>query len=82
MKKTAGHLIRMCGLLIEMLGVWGVYSSTGENDHARIQLPGGSIVPLAWLVVALGFVIWLTGTIIVYGSRKNRRPRQMDDKGL
>jgi hypothetical protein len=69
MKKTAGHLIRILGLVIEMLGVWGVFNSTGAKNSARLQLPGGDEIPLAWLAVGVGFVLWFTGTVLVYVSR-------------
>ena len=78
MKKTTGHVIRISGLLIEMLGVWGVFNATGAKDPARLQLPGGTVVPLAWLAVGLGFVLWLTGTILVYFSRPARRIQPTD----
>ena len=46
MNQTTGHLIRMIGLLIEMLGVWGVYNSTGEQGPGSdLSFPGGSTVP-------------------------------------
>jgi hypothetical protein len=73
MKKTAGHFLRICGLLFEMLGVWGVFSSTGAKNSARLQLPGGNEIPLAWLAVGVGFVLWFTGTILVYFSRPTRK---------
>jgi uncharacterized membrane protein len=73
MKKTLGHLIRILGLVIEMLGVWGVFNSTGAKESARLQLPGGNEIPLAWLAVGIGFVLWFTGTIVVYFSRPTRK---------
>ena len=39
MKKTTGHVIRICGLLIEMLGVWGVFSSTGAKTRPGSSFP-------------------------------------------
>jgi hypothetical protein len=73
MNTTLGHLIRILGLVIEMLGVWGVFNSTGVKDSARLQLPGGNEIPLAWLAVGIGFVLWFTGTIVVYFSRPTRK---------
>jgi hypothetical protein len=72
MKTTTGHLIRISGLLIEMLGVWGVFNSTGAISMA-LHLPGGGDIPLAWLAVGVGFALWLTGTIVVYFSRPARK---------
>jgi hypothetical protein len=82
MRKTTGHIIRICGLLIEMLGIWGVFSATDAKGQARLQLPGGTVVPLAWLAVGLGFVLWLTGTVIVYAARSGRKPVQSEQREL
>ena len=73
MNTTLGHLIRIVGLVIEMFGVWGVFNSNGAKDSARLQLPGGNEIPVAWLAVGIGFVLWVTGTIIVYISRRTRK---------
>ncbi len=78
MQKNTGHIIRICGLVIEMLGVL-VYTSGGDTDQARLSLPGGTAVPLAWVAVGLGFVLWLTGTIIIYATRTRRKSRTADD---
>jgi hypothetical protein len=74
MKKTLGHLIRIVGLVIEMLGVWCVFNSTGAKNSTRLQLPGGNEMPLAWLAVGVGFVLWFTGTSLVYFPWPTRKP--------
>jgi hypothetical protein len=79
MKRNAGHIMRLSGLVIEMLGIWGVYSSTGARDQARFLLPGGTVVTLPWLAVGGGFVLWLTGTILVYATRPRRKTRILDE---
>jgi len=79
MNPTMGHLIRFSGLAIEMLGVWGVYNSIGSKDGGLIQLPGGTTVHWGWIVWAIGFAIWLTGRLIVHGSRTRRKPLVKDD---
>jgi hypothetical protein len=78
MTTLTGHILRMVGLLIEMLGVWGVYSGGDAKTMAHIPLPGGKTMPLAWLGVGLGFVVWLLGTAMVYSSRR-RRPAPRRD---
>jgi hypothetical protein len=82
MRKTTGHIIRISGLVIELLGIWGVFNATGDNDQARLELPGGTVVPLAWLAVGLGFVLWLTGTLLVYAARSGRKRVQKDQREL
>ena len=57
MNTDPGHLIRIVGLVIEMFGVWGVFNSNGAKDSARLQLPGGNEIPVAWLAVGIGFVL-------------------------
>ena len=32
MNKTTGHIIRMIGMLIEMIGVWGVYQASNSKE--------------------------------------------------
>ena len=39
MTKTTGHIIRISGLLIEMLGLWGVFNATGDKDQASAPAP-------------------------------------------
>jgi len=70
----------MCGLFIEMIGVWAILTGRGDKDSTQISLPGGSTVPIAWLVVALGFGLWLTGRVLVSLSRPPRQtPDRVDD---
>jgi len=71
----------MTGLLIELVGVWAIFSGRGDKDATRISLPGGRSAPIAWLVVGLGFVLWLTGGVLVSLSRPPRRKRgRIDDQ--
>jgi hypothetical protein len=79
MNQTTGHLLRFAGLLLEMLGIWGVYYSYRKIDQPAVAIPGGTIVPWPWAVWAIGFVVWLIGRIIVSASRKPRRCRSEAD---
>jgi hypothetical protein len=72
MNKTTGHIIRMIGMLIEMLGVWGVYQASNSNTPWLISIPGAGSMPIAWLAVFFGLVIWLAGVFIVYSSKPFR----------
>ena len=82
MRKTAGHIIRISGLVIEMLGIWGVYNASVNADQPRFQLPGGTTISLAWIAVGLGFALWLTGTFLVYAGRPRRKRLQRDEREL
>jgi len=81
MNRIIGHVLRLVGLSIEMVGVWAVLTGRGDKDATRITLPGGSTAPVAWLaVVGLGFVLWLTGRTLLFLSRPRRRkPARIDD---
>ena len=74
MNKTTGHIIRMIGMLIEMLGVWGVYQASQSKTPWLISIPGRGTIPVAWLAVFLGLCIWLAGVFIVYSYRPRRSP--------
>ena len=45
MSKTTGHIIRMIGMLIEMLGVWGVYQASNSKTPWVISIPGAGSMP-------------------------------------
>lgn len=69
--KTTGHIIRMIGMLIEMLGVWGVYQSSNSQAPWLISIPGAAAMPIAWLAVFAGLIIWLAGVFIVYSHKSS-----------
>jgi hypothetical protein len=69
MRSVTGQSLRMGGLLIEVLGVMGIMTGRGDIEAARLRLPGGTVVSPMWIVFALGLVIWVVGTILVFGAR-------------
>ncbi len=71
--RMTGQLLRLIGLLIEMVGVVGVVRERGGHDVPRVQVPGGPLVSSAWLAVVLGFVIWLVATILLAATRPPHR---------
>ena len=73
MSKTTGHIIRMIGMLIEMFGLWGVYQGRYSKNPWLISVPGAGTMPVAWLAVFVGLIIWLTGVFIVYSYRPTWR---------
>jgi hypothetical protein len=82
MNKTTGHVIRMIGMLIEMLGVWGVYQAGNSKTPWQISIPGASgPMPIAWLAVFFGLVIWLVGVFVVYSNKPFRHKKmRLDDQ--
>jgi drug/metabolite transporter (DMT)-like permease len=72
MRRT-GQWLRFIGLLIEMVGVFGVVREKGGQASPQIAFPGGQAVSAAWAAVALGFVLWLVGKIVLAAARPHRR---------
>jgi hypothetical protein len=73
MNAIAAQIIRMSGLLIELVGVWLVFTERDNANPATLSFPGGSTLPVSWLVVAIGFAVWFIGTVLVAVSRRPRR---------
>jgi hypothetical protein len=74
MINVTGHILRMVGMLTELFVVWRVCGDNDERLTALITLPGGGRTQVAWLAMAAGLVVWMTGTALVYTSRRSRRP--------
>jgi hypothetical protein len=72
MRRT-GQLLRLLGLLIEFAGVVGVVRERSGRAIPQLRTPGGPVVSAAWVAVALGFVLWLVGTILLAATRPPRR---------
>jgi hypothetical protein len=73
MKALVGQLMRLGGLIVEMLGVYAVMKGVEGPFAAKVQLPGFEPVPIGWIGVGFGFVLWLVGTVLVYSSRPSRK---------
>jgi hypothetical protein len=73
MKKQVGQFMRLGGLLVEMLGVLAVTKGSEGKFATKVNLPGVEPVPIAWVGIGLGFVLWLVGTVLVYSSRPSRK---------
>ena len=81
MNKTTGHIIRMVGMLIEMLGVWGVYQANHTETPLVMSIGRAGPIPVAWLAVVFGLIIWLAGVVIVYSNKPLRRNKmRLDDE--
>jgi hypothetical protein len=72
MKSVIGQSLRFGGMLIEMLGVMGIVTGRGDIESLRLRLPDGTQVSPAYIMFAVGLVIWIVGTILVTSSRRLR----------
>jgi hypothetical protein len=79
MSRVTGQILRTIGLLIELLGFMGVM--TGRDDIAalRLRLPNGTELSPAWIAFAVGFVIWMIGTVVVFKSQRTKPPSKPRD---
>jgi hypothetical protein len=65
MKNTIGQILRILGLVIEMWGIYGVFGSG--------QAPGQPTRTLPMIALVLGFVMWITGTVVNYYAKQERK---------
>ncbi len=73
MPRLLGQLMRLGGLLVEMLGVLFVMKGNEGIFATKVHLPNIEPIPVGWVGVALGFVLWLIGTVLVYWPRPSQR---------
>jgi hypothetical protein len=73
MTHRIGQFLRGVGLLIELLGVIAVVAQTRKTEIPQISLPGQVQVGLGWVAVAVGFVVWLIGGLLILGSHRASR---------
>jgi hypothetical protein len=82
--RVTGQILRIVGLLIEMLGilVFALRTRTGMSIPSVFErVP----INLIWVVVGLGFATWLVGSILTYWPRTARvvrKPNGRDEKLL
>jgi hypothetical protein len=79
--RLTGQILRIAGLLIEMLGIlaYGLRTRADVPFPSWIrQLPADSL----WILIGIGFATWLLGTILAYWPRPKPRtgkPSPKDD---
>ena len=74
MKKLVGQFMRLAGIVVEMLGVWVVMSGNKGVFDRNVNMPGlVKPIPLPLIAFAVGFALWLVGTVLVYSSRRSRQ---------
>jgi len=60
------------GLLIELIGVFAVMSQARPNAAGWFPLSNEFVFSFGWAAVALGFVMWLIGQIVIHSARARR----------
>ncbi len=80
-RRLTGQILRMLGLLIEMLGILALALWT-RTDAAGAPLPGSFSARQVWIAVGVGFVVWLTGSLLLYWPEPARpkRPTSTPDQ--
>lgn len=74
MRRTTGQVVRLIGLAIEVAGILA-QSLWTRTDQTGAPLPGHFSPRQVWIVVGVGFVIWMTGTMLTYWPRNTTRSR-------
>jgi hypothetical protein len=79
MRRSSGQILRLIGLAIEVAGILAQVLWT-RTDQTGAPLPGQFSSRQVWIVVGVGFVIWMIGTILTYWSQRGpgRRPSTED----
>jgi uncharacterized membrane protein len=82
-RRFAGQILRIVGLLIEMLGILAVALSSRKDDGGPAS-PAGLSTRQIWIVVGAGFAIWLVGSFLTYwpGRASADRKTASEDKKL
>jgi hypothetical protein len=68
MSRSIGQILRLIGLAIEVGGISAQILWT-KTDPAGTPLPGQFSARQVWIVVGVGFVVWMIGTILTYWPR-------------
>jgi hypothetical protein len=79
-RRLTGQILRMLGLLIELLGIVALALWT-RTDAAGAPLPGSFSARQVWIAVGVGFVIWLAGSLLLYlpGPSSAKQPPDKPD---
>ena len=79
--RFTGQILRIAGLLIEMLGILAY----GLRTRADVPLPSlirQMSIDTIWILIGIGFATWLLGTILAHWPRPKLRaakPSPKDD---
>ena len=79
MKRSTGQILRLIGLAIEVAGLLAQVLWT-RTDQTGAPLPGQYSTRQVWIVVGVGFVIWMIGTILTYWPQPASRRRSSTEE--
>lgn len=65
--RYTGQVLRIIGLLIEMFGL-AAFATASRAGAGEPRGWFGLTTQQIWLIVIVGFVIWLTGTITIHAT--------------
>jgi hypothetical protein len=74
MRRSTGQIVRLIGLAIEVAGLFAQVLRT-RTDQTGAPLPGQFSSRQVWIVVGVGFVIWMIGTILTYWQQSGQSRR-------
>lgn len=69
MPRHSGQLLRILGLLMEMFGLSSLGLSARDGTGHWFGMTSNQV----WAIVVVGFVFWLTGTILNFNEAVRRR---------
>jgi hypothetical protein len=79
-RRFAGQILRIVGLLIEMFGIMSL-GLRSRGDEAGGPLGGLFSMRGVWILVAIGFAIWLVGSVLTYWPQRSLKKTKMDLDG-
>jgi hypothetical protein len=79
-RRLTGQILRVVGLLIEMFGIMSL-GLRSRGDDAGGGLGGLLSRREVWVIVALGFAIWLVGSILTYWPQRTLKNAKMPGDG-
>lgn len=78
MKRSTGQILRRLGLLTEAVCLLGIVSSA-KGRLGPVRVAGVDADQALMVGVAVGFLLWVAGTIVIYWPRKRPGPEESRD---
>jgi hypothetical protein len=64
-------VLRTVGLVIEMVGVGCVYQTSINNAQQHASSASIPVI-LSWIAVGAGFLLWLTGRVLMFSVQRSK----------